>query len=250
MNEAVQLVGFFLIAMLYASVGHGGATGYLALLTIVSTNLSPAEMSGTALLLNVAVSGLALVQFGSKEALPKRLTLLLLLTSVPAAYLGGLSTVPVWLFNTLLLFGLIFAALRLLIWAKQYTLSEPLWLRYQGWGAPLLGAGIGFISGVTGIGGGVFLSPLLLFLRWTSPRSTAAIAAAFVLLNSTAGLLARGAAGTLVFGSLMLPMTAAVAGGLLGSHMGARRLMPATLNRLLAVTLTIACGKLVLRLIG
>lgn len=192
------------------------------------------------------VSGLALMQFARAGYFPARLTLSFLVTSIPAAFLGGILKVPLWLFHSLLLIGLAMAALRLVLLHsdKAGNVQSP---------APVLalsvGGLIGLISGIVGIGGGIFLSPLLILLGWATPRDTAGIAASFVLLNSLAGLLARAIAGTLVIGSLWLLMLAAIAGGLLGAYLGAYRLMPATLNRLLAAVLIVACGKLALVLI-
>lgn len=246
LTEPFLLVGFFLIAMLYASVGHGGATGYLALLALTMPTLPPQEASTTALILNSLVSGLALMQFARAGHFPLRLALPLLLASIPAAFVGGVLTVPVWLFHLLLLMGLAMAALRLaLLRVEQGGAVRPPSL-----GAAMgTGGAIGLISGIVGIGGGIFLSPLLILLRWATPRDTAGVAAAFVLLNSLAGLLARALTGAIALGALYKPLSAATAGGLLGAYLGAYRLMPSALNRALAVVLLIACLKLVLTLL-
>ncbi len=245
LTEPFLLVGFFVIALLYASVGHGGATGYLALLALTMPALPPQEASTTALILNSLVSGLALMQFARAGHFPVRLALPLLLASIPAAFVGGVLTVPAWLFHLLLLMGLAMAALRLALLRLEQggAVRPPSFAVAMG-----IGGAIGLISGIVGIGGGIFLSPLLILLRWATPRDTAGVAAAFVLLNSLAGLLARALTGAIMLGALQIPMVSAMAGGLLGAYLGAYRLMPTALNRALAMVLLIACIKLALTL--
>ncbi len=245
LTEPFLLVGFFVIALLYASVGHGGATGYLALLALTMPALPPQEASTTALILNSLVSGLALMQFARAGHFPVRLALPLLLASIPAAFVGGVLTVPAWLFHLLLLMGLAMAALRLALLRLEQggAVRPPSFVAAMG-----IGGAIGLISGIVGIGGGIFLSPLLILLRWATPRDTAGVAAAFVLLNSLAGLLARALTGAIMLGALQIPMVSAMAGGLLGAYLGAYRLMPTALNRALAMVLLIACIKLALTL--
>jgi len=243
MGELLLLSGFFAVALLYASVGHGGATGYIALLTLLMPGLPVREVSTTALILNMVVSGIALLQFARAGHFPSRLAIPLLLASVPAAYIGGMLRVPLWLFHTTLVFGLMMAAIRLVMLPGG---SAPAALRPPSWGTALgVGGGIGLISGIVGIGGGVFLSPLMVLRRWASPRDTAGIAASFVLFNSLSGLLARGVAGTFATGSLLLPMSIAVLGGIAGAYLGARHWRPAVLNKVLAMVLAIACTKLI-----
>ncbi len=253
MNESLALLtGFFVVAMLYASVGHGGATGYLALLSLLMPALPQREASTTALVLNICVSGLALVQFARAGHFPARLASMFLVTSIPAAFAGGLWKVPLWVFHLLLLVGLASAAVRLLVFQHGWAPSGSSQAQIQPPSPPIaagVGAVVGLVSGIVGIGGGVFLSPMLILMRWATPRDTAGIAAAFVLLNSVAGLVARGAVDALTLGSLGVPLMVAVAGGLFGSYLGARRLMPATMNRVLGVVLLVACGKLALLLV-
>lgn len=242
MNEALLLPGFFTIALLYAAVGHGGATAYIALLTLLMPALPAREVSTTALILNMLVSGIALLQFARAGHFPFRLAASLLVASVPAAYVGGLLKVSPWLFHTILGFGLAMAAIRLTV-LSGIPASQPPRPLSQGL-AFGMGGLIGLISGIVGIGGGVFLSPLMILRRWASPRDTAGVAASFVLLNSLSGLLARGIAGTFVVGSLLLPTSVAVLGGIVGAYLGARRWHPLALNRVLAMVLLVACIKL------
>ncbi len=251
-ESGLLLAGFLLVAMLYASVGHGGATGYLALLSLLLPALPQREASTTALVLNTVVSGLALTQFAGAGHFPARLARAFLVTSIPFTFLGGLLAVPMWLFHLLLLVGLAAAAMRLLFLSWGNSLAEGnSTTAVQPPKAPVagvVGAVVGLVSGIVGIGGGVFLSPLLILLRWATPRDTAGIAASFVLLNSIAGLLSRGISDRLSVGSLGMPLTVALAGGLIGSYLGARRLVPVTMNRVLAVVLLVACGKLLISL--
>ncbi len=251
MADSLLPIGFLLIAMLYSAVGHGGATGYLALLALLAPTVPPQQASTTALTLNTVVSGLALIQFARAGHFSGQRTAPFLVSSIPLAFLGGALKVPLWLFHLLLLVGLAMAAVRLLMLdsSRSARLDESNPVRMPPVALALgVGAVIGLISGIVGIGGGIFLSPLLILMRWATPRDTAGVAASFVLMNSVAGLLARALTGTLTFGSLWLPMLSAIVGGLIGSYLGARYLIPALLNRLLAIVLTIACGKLALML--
>ena len=242
MDEALLLPGFFIIALLYASVGYGGATGYIALLTLLMPALPAREVSTTALILNTLVSGIALLQFAQAGHFPFRLAASLLVASVPTAYVGGLLKVSPWLFHSILGFGLALAAIRLAVLSAIPTSQPP---RPPSRGLAFgIGGLIGLISGMVGIGGGVFLSPLMILRSWASPRDTAGVAASFVLFNSLSGLLARGIAGTFVVGSLLLPTSAAVLGGVLGAYLGARRWRPLMLNRVLAIVLFVASMKL------
>lgn len=242
MNEVMLALGFFVVALLYASVGHGGATGYLALLALMMPTLPHHEAATTALLLNTMVSGVALVQFSRAGAWSFRQAAPFLIASVPAAFLGGWMRITPQLFSMLLMVGLFAAAIRLMLPMGSQPTAPTTMPR----AAVCLGVGgtVGWVSGVVGIGGGVFLSPLLILLRWASPRETAGIAACFVWFNSLAGLLARAISGQLAIGVFIVPMLTALAGGLLGASLGAWRWRSLTLTRLLAIVLGVACFKI------
>ena len=227
-------------ALLYASVGHGGASAYLAAMALFG--VPPSVMKPAALVMNLGVAGAGTLRFASASLVPWRLLIPLCAGSVPAAYVGGLIHVPTRSHRVLLGAVLLFAAARLAMRHRADELRPPP-------PVPVLaaiGLAFGFIAGLTGVGGGIFLSPLLILARWEDPRRTAGASAVFILVNSASGLAGHLAAG----GGLpaaAAPLTAvALVGGLIGSWLGARRLVPLTLRRLLAVVLVIAGVKLLL----
>jgi len=231
---------FFVIALLYASVGHGGASGYLAALSFIAVRLD--EMATTALTLNVVVATMALISFKRAGHFDGRLAWPFLAASVPAAFVGGLVPMPVRLYQILLAIALGVAAVRLAMNLRgreeDHTVRPTLALALP------VGGGIGWLSGAVGVGGGIFLSPLLLLLRWATPKQTAAASAAFILVNSTAGLVGRAARSGLAYGTLWPLLMAASIGGLIGAHLGANHFSGKALKRLLAVVLLIAAAKL------
>lgn len=231
---------FFLIALVYASVGHGGASGYLAALSLMG--LHPDEMAATALTLNLVIAGVALVSFSRAGHLVGRLTWPFLITSVPAAFVGGAVPLPVRLYAVLLAVALGIAAYRLVIELPGHTEAEVAMPRVAV--AMPAGAGIGWLSGAIGVGGGIFLSPLLLLLRWATPQQAAAASSVFILLNSAAGLGGRAARSGLDYAASLPLLVAALLGGLLGARLGANHFSGKTLRRLLAVVLLVAAVKL------
>lgn len=242
METAYPLV--FLVALAYAAVGHGGASGYLAVLGLLG--FAPSELAAGALALNVLVSGLAFAAYWRAGHLVPSLLWPFALASVPAAFIGGLATVPAWLYSRLLAAALLFAALRVFIAAAPEDaprLAPPPGLRLT---LPVGGL-IGLLSGIVGVGGGIFLSPLLILSRWASLKQAAAASAGFILLNSLAGLYGHASRRPLELAGLWPLVLAAGAGGLIGSHLGARRLGDAALRRALALVLVAAAVKFVMR---
>lgn len=231
-------------ALLYASVGHGGATVYLAILTL--GGYAASTVSTTVLALNVAAAGIAFVAFRQAGHLRPRLLAAFLVTSVPLAYVGGLFPFSTRAQEVLLAAVLVLAALRFLLVPAPPAPRVPkegAWLLVA---APALGAALGFLAGATGIGGGIFLSPILLHLGWATVKEAAGIASAFIVLNSLAGLAAKVQRVPLDL-ELLAPLAlVVVAGALLGSWAGARRLPPRALQVLLAVVLLVAAGKALL----
>lgn len=231
-------LAFFLAAALYASVGHGGASAYLAVMGLVG--MAPAEMKPIALTLNIAVSWVALVAFARAGHFRGRLFWPLAVASVPAAFIGGWLQSPEPIFKLILAAALIFGAWRLAFGRgpDQTELREPRL------GVLLvLGAAIGFLSGLIGIGGGIFLTPLLILFRWSPAQPAAAISAAFIFANSCSGI-----AGFMLKGHaipsqawLLLPMV--LAGAWFGSQWGSRRARMPALQRTLAAVLVIAAAK-------
>lgn len=233
---------FFVVAVLYASVGHGGASGYLALLSLAPAALAPDQMATTALTLNLIVAGMGWLAFVRAGHFVGRLAWPFLAASVPAAFLGGAMSVSVQIYAVLLAGSLLVAALRLVIAVRRQaegSMKPPAWAV-----AVPVGAGIGWLSGVVGVGGGIFLSPLLLLLRWANVQQTAAASACFILVNSAGGLAGRFTRGAMDYGTLWPLLMAAFAGGLVGSRLGANHFSATLLKRLLVVVLLVASLKL------
>lgn len=241
-SPAVLLL-FALAAALYAMAGHGGGSAYLALMSLLEWPRE--EMRGTALALNLVVSGIAWAMFLSRGGFPWRLFACCACGGIPAAWIGGKLGAPAPVF-----WGVIAAALLVAAYRTAFSLggrdaeastpvrdySPPVWIG--------LGAVLGLLAGACGIGGGVFLGPLLLLTRTTTAFRAAAISAAYIFVNSASGLLATAfPAGWSPPWALMA--TVAVAGWA-GSWVGSRRASPLMLRRALAVALTLAAGKCLL----
>lgn len=236
-------LAFFAVALLYSSVGHAGATGYLALMALAG--LAPEVMRPTALVLNLAVACIAVVRFAHAEQLPWRTLPYFVIGSIPAAYLAGSLEIPDTIYRPLLATVLIAAALRLAARAQMDVSSARAALPPRGLVAALVGGFIGLLAGATGTGGGVFLTPLVIARRWASTRAAAGLSAGFILANSIAGLAARPASLDLLPATLPLALAAAAVGGLIGSELGARRVSLITLRRILAAVMVIAATRLV-----
>jgi uncharacterized membrane protein YfcA len=226
-------------ALLYSSVGHAGASGYLAAMALLGVSAS--IMKPTALVLNVFVATVASIQFMRAGCFSWSIFWPFAVTSVPFAFIGGALSVPGTLYRQLVGLVLLYAAWRLFAQARAAAGTPRTPPRFT---ALALGAMIGLLSGVVGVGGGIFLSPLLLFMGWAETRETAGVSAVFILVNSLAGI-----AGHLASLSLLPPATpvlavAAFVGGLIGSSYGARRLATPTLRRLLAMVLIVAGAKM------
>ena len=234
----------FLIAALYSSVGHGGASGYLAGLALFG--VPPAQMATTALILNVLVAGIASISYIRAGHFSSRLFWPLAIVSIPLAFAGGLLKVSDPLYYLLLAIALLFAAIRLsLSLASVKTIEE---VRQMPLAVSLpVGGGIGLLSGIVGVGGGIFLSPIMLLLKWATAKQTAATAAVFIVVNSLAGLGGRALRHDLSLLPAIPLLAAAFAGGLLGSSWGAERLSSLSLRRVLALVLAFAATKLIFR---
>lgn len=234
------LVPFALIAALYASVGHGGASGYLAVMALAG--VAPVVMKPTALVLNLVVSLLGTILFFRAGHFAWRLFWPFAIVSIPFAFLGGRLDMPPGVFRALVALALGFAAARLL-WpsnAVSATRSPPVLA------VIIAGASIGLVSGLIGVGGGIFLTPLLLVCRWADVKTAAAVSAPFIFVNSAAGL--AGHAASLHALPTVWPLLAAavVAGGLVGGRWGSRVARAAHLRPALALVLAIAAAKLAL----
>lgn len=239
------LVGFFAIAALYSSVGHAGASGYLALMALAS--VAPETMRPTALTLNILVAGLTVVRFQRAGRMQWKGLWPFLLGSVPLAALGGSVQLPHVAYYLLVGLVLLAAACALLWRAKSESVEgeEPPNRVRPMWAVPM-GGGIGLLSGLTGTGGGIFLSPAILLLGWAGPRATAAIAAPFILLNSGAALLAGTMRLDVLPPEMPLLVCAVIGGALVGTWLVLKRLSRPALLMTLALVEVLASTKLFL----
>lgn len=245
MDDSLLLaVAFFAAAVLYASVGHAGASGYLAAMGLLG--VAPATMRPTALALNILVASIVTIRFHLSGQLRWRAVLPYIVGSVPMAFLGGALTLPTGIYKPLAGAVLLVAAGRLAMTAGPAGASEEPEPKGPPLPAVAIGGGIGFLSGLVGTGGGIFLTPLLLFAGWSGARAAAGISSAFILANSISGLLGNVASVQGLPAALPLWLVAVAAGGLIGSELSARRLSPVGLRRALAGVLVIAGLKLIL----
>lgn len=229
----------FTVAFLYASVGHGGASGYLALMAIYG--FAPDVMKPTALLLNIFVSLTAFIQFYRGRHFNWKIFLPLALASIPFAFLGGIMSIDATLYKKILGLLLLIPVARFFFLTN--TGEEEKQIPNIVWSL-LLGAMIGFLSGLIGIGGGIILSPILLLLRWTDQKQTAAISALFIFVNSLSGLSGQLTKGIHFSSDMLLMVIIAFVGGLLGAWFGSLKFRQEILKFTLASVLTLAAFKL------
>jgi len=240
-ETAVIVLLFFVGAALYASVGHGGASSYLAVMGLFS--FAPEVMKPTALALNILVSAVATLKFYRAGLFKWNLFWPFAIASIPAAYVGGATTLPARWYKVLVGVVLIYAA----VWMFRSSLrpinkephAPPLWA------AIVCGVAIGFLSGLTGVGGGIFLSPLLLYMGWSETRATSAVAAPFILVNSISGLLGHFSSVAHLPPNIPLWGATAVLGGWIGASYGSKRAPAPVLRQLLSLVLIVAGSKLI-----
>jgi len=231
------------VAFFYASVGHGGASGYLAVLALAG--YSAGEMKSSALLLNILVSAIAFIQYYRQGYFRMHLLWPFAVTSIPFAFVGAHIPLQDHLYKIILAVCLVFAVARLLgIFGRSDKSGDLRRLHLPS--ALLIGALIGFISGMIGIGGGILLSPLLLLLRWADMKQAASISAGFIFLNSIAGLAGTFSSGPEISSSIYGWIIAAVIGGIAGAYSGSRKFDTAFLKYVLSSVLLFACVKLII----
>lgn len=240
MQELLFYIALPLTAFLYASVGHGGASGYLALMALFS--FAPEEMRPTALILNLFVAGVSFIQFARQGHFQWKLFLTFALLSIPASFLGGLLRIdPKWYKIILGGFLLIATARMLGIFGTEKqaerNVSLPIGL--------MIGAGIGFFSGLIGIGGGIILSPVILLLGWGNTKQAAATSALFIWVNSAAGLMGQWSSGVTFTDELWLFVSLAIIGGFAGAYLGSKILNDQKLRFVLGFVLVLASIKLI-----
>ena len=240
--DMILAAGMFLAALLYSSVGHAGASAYLALMALFG--VQQAVMRPTALVLNIIVASLVAIRFVWAKVFRWRVLWPFLIGAAPFALLGGSLHLPGNFYKPAVGLVLLVAAARLLLpfgTAARAEINDPPIVP-----AIFSGAGIGFLSGLTGTGGGIFLSPLILFLGWAETRTISGVAAVFVLCNSVAGLLGNLASVGSLPALLPLYAIAVISGALLGSTLGVSRLPKELILKALGLVLVIAGLKLIL----
>jgi uncharacterized membrane protein YfcA len=235
----------FIVAVLYSTVGHAGASGYLAAMALFG--VAPAVMKPTALTLNIIVAIVGTIRFYRAGFFSWRIFWPFAIASIPAAFVGGWLTLPASIYKAIVGLVLLYSAVRIFFSAKRADQKEthlpPI--------APALiwGAAIGLLSGLTGVGGGIFLSPLLLVMGWAKTKETSGVSVTFILVNSIAGIIGHGLF-THVNAVATLPRAAlawgpaALIGGLIGTELGTKRLPVAGIRRWLSIVLLIAGAKL------
>ena len=235
------LLLLFIVAFLYAAVGHGGASGYLALMAVFG--MMPEIMKPTALLLNLFVSLSAFLLFYKEGHFKWKIFLPFALASIPFSFLGGMISLDASIYKKILGVLLLIPVVRLAAFPnkdindlKQSTVFLSL----------LIGACIGFLSGLIGIGGGIILSPVLLLLAWTNQKQTAAISALFIFVNSLSGLAGQLTKGINFQSEMFILVGVAFAGGSVGAWLGAKKFNQNILKYLLATVLLMASVKLLL----
>lgn len=235
---------FLLTALLYSSVGHAGASGYLAAMALF--DVAPAQMKPIALVLNAVVAVIGAWNFWRGGWFRWRLFWPFALTSIPAALIGGAVTLPDIYYRPLVGAVLVYSGIRLLLpVAHNEAVPRPPSVPV----ALIAGGVLGLLSGLTGVGGGIFLSPLVVLAGWGTVREASGVAAPFILVNSIAGLAGRGLVVTTLPAAIPLWLLGVIAGGALGSWLGSRRLPTLSIRRLLAVVLLLAGGKMLLAVI-
>jgi len=237
-DTTLLIAGIFVIGLLYSSVGHAGASGYIAVMSLIG--MAPAEIKPTALLLNILVASITSWQFYRSGHFAWSLFWPFAVLAVPFAFLGGYINLPTAWFKMLVGVILLYSAWRFLAKPAEAATTTPPRKPV----ALATGAGLGLLSGLTGTGGGIFLTPLMLFMRWAPVKRVAAVSSLFILVNSTAGLAGNWSSTQYLPPVSLWLLVAAGIGGALGSHFGSRRFNPAVIKRLLAIVLTIAGAKL------
>lgn len=229
----------FVVAVLYSSVGHGGASGYLALMALFG--MAPSIMKSSALVMNVCVSLISFFHYYKQGHFKWKLFLPFAMASVPASFFGALVTVDAEVYKKILGAVLIFPVLRLLgVFGKENNEIKSM----NHVTALVLGFTIGFLSGLIGIGGGIILSPILLLFHWANMKETAAVSALFIFVNSISALAGLFTKGINIDTSVYLWITATLAGGFAGAYFGSSKLKNPALKKILAAVLFLASIKL------
>lgn len=241
MNITLMSLLVFIVAALYSSAGFGGASGYLIVMNLFGV---PANiMAGTALLLNIFVSSISFANYYKAGHFRSGLLIPFLITSIPAAFLGGRIELSSETYSILLYGVLTYLAARMVFFPTLTEESDWAARPLPIWAALASGAGIGLLSGILGIGGGIFLSPLIILMSWGNSKQAAASSGAFITINSLSGLISRVTYGTFEIGEFGIPLLIiGLLGALIGSLLGAVHFSSAAVRRGLGAILSIAVG--------
>ncbi|HKR05786.1 MAG TPA: TSUP family transporter [Bacteroidia bacterium] len=242
MSDFYFLFLIAIVAFMYASVGHGGASGYLALMVLFG--ISPMVMKSSALMLNIFVSGIAFIQYYRQGFFNRKILFPFILLSIPLSFIGAKIQIETHTYKIILAGCLFIATVRILGLYRENMNVKIDGVKFIP--ALIIGGIIGLISGMIGIGGGILLSPVLLLLNWADMKQTATTSAAFIFLNSVSGL-----AGTVVASQTFSPdiyiwAAAAIAGGIAGAFYGSSRFNHVMLRYVLSIVLIFACFKLII----
>ncbi|TXG35345.1 sulfite exporter TauE/SafE family protein [Seonamhaeicola maritimus] len=238
-NIYIFLLILPIVSFLYSSVGHGGASGYLALMAIFS--FAPETMKPTALLLNLFVAGISFYYYYKEGYFNKKLFISFAIASIPLAFLGGTIEVDASIYKKILAILLIFAILKMLnVFGKESDSIKQIKI----WQGLIVGGVIGFFSGLIGIGGGIILSPVILLLHWGRMKEAAAVSALFIWVNSASGLIGQLSSGVKLEMASFVLVAIALIGGVLGAYYGSKKINNKNLRYILAFVLIIACAKL------
>lgn len=238
-NIWIFLMVLPLVAFMYAAVGHGGASGYLALMALFG--FAPETMKPTALVLNLFVAGISFLHYAKSGHFNKKLFFSFAITSIPLAFVGGMIEIDASLYKKILGVLLVFATLRMLnVFGKETKETKEV----KVWQGLSVGGSIGFFSGLIGIGGGIILSPVILLMKWGNMKEAAAVSALFIWVNSAAGLAGQFSSGVKIDAQALILVAIAVVGGFLGGYLGSKKFNNKILRYLLAFVLLTACIKL------
>ena len=228
-----------LVSFLYSSVGHGGASGYLALMALFS--FAPETMKPTALILNLFVAGISFFYYYKGGHFNKNLFIPFAIASIPLAFWGGTIEIDASIYKKILAILLVFAILKMLnVFGKDNHSTKPVKL----WQGLVVGGIIGFFSGLIGIGGGIILTPIILLLHWGNMKEAAAVSALFIWVNSASGLVGQLSSGVHLETETFVLVAVALIGGVLGGYYGSKKINNQKLRYILSFVLAIACLKL------
>ena len=236
----IFILSLLIISFMYSSIGHGGASGYLALMAIF--NFSPEIMRPTGLILNLFVSGIAFYHFWKSGYFNKKLFFIFSISSIPLSFIGGTLIIDATIYKISLGIILLFSIVRIISKSKNENKTKPINIPK----GIIIGGLIGFLSGLIGIGGGIILSPIILLLSWGKIKESAAVSALFIWVNSAAGLLGQYSNEIELSKYIWIYILMVVIGGYFGSYISAKYLSNKLLKGLLSLIIISASLKLIL----